>query len=173
MPLKTSNSTCEGLSEIRQKGKKIIEKTNGDIGYLFGETKDHRGVGFVVKKNLAKKFTEFKGISERLAIAKFKLNKNMKVAIFQVQAPTLPASKEEIKYFYRFLESTYLQERERYSIIIGDFNAKIGIEHEISGCTGPSAQGETNKNGFKLWELCLKLNMKVVNTFFNLLTDGR
>ena len=50
---------------------------------------------------------------------------------------------------------------------MGDFNAKIGREIEMEGCTGPYASGSTNKSGFKLGKLCQKLNLKIANTFFD------
>ena len=53
------------------------------------------------------------------------------------------------------------------SIIMGDFNAKVGSEPEMEGCTGPYAMGVTNKSGSKLGKFCLSNNLKIANTYFN------
>ena len=126
-----------------------------------------------MKKKWAEKIVEFKGISERIAIAKFSINKKVKLAIFQVYAPTMAATKEERKDFYRTLEECYIRECEQYSIIMGDFNSKIGADHEIKGCTGLYARGQTNKNGFKLGKFCQQLNLKIVSTYFDNPTEER
>ena len=80
-------------------------------------------MSFIVKKRWAEKITEFNGISERIAIAKFKISNKAKLVVIQVYAPTLAAPKEERKLFYQALEECYLREQEHYTIIMGDFNS--------------------------------------------------
>lgn len=50
---------------------------------------------------------------------------------------------------------------------MGDFDAKIGEDFELTGCTGPFTLGTTNKIGFKLGKFCSRNNLKIVNTFFS------
>lgn len=134
-----------GLSETRQLGKKLIKKSNGDICYLFGKTEGFSGVGFIMRKRWANKVTELEGISERIAIAKFKINKKAKLAIFQVYAPTTAAPKEERKLFYRTLKECYEREQERYTIIMGDFNCKLAMTKKLKDAQAHTRWGLLTK----------------------------
>ena len=110
---------------------------------------------------------EIRGLNERMACLKLEIEKGTKIAIFQVYAPTLGSDSGEIKAFYRDLNEFYETQKEKISIIMGDFNAKIGSEPEMEGCTGPYAVGATNKSGGKLAKFCFKNNLKIANTYFN------
>ncbi len=52
--------------------------------------------------------------------------KGFKSIIIQAHAPTIGAEEEEIKKFYNDLSTLLQREREYYTIIMGDFYAKIG-----------------------------------------------
>lgn len=106
-------------------------------------------------------------------MVKIKISENTTLAIFQVYAPTLGSDSKDIKNFYNSFEEFHEKEKEEYSIIMGDFNAKIGGEIEMNGCTGSYAIGITNKSGFKLGKFCLRNNLKIANTFFNLLPEEK
>ncbi len=67
-----------------------------------------------------------KGLNERIAVLKLKINKTTKLVILQVYAPTSNAPLEESVAFYSQLLDTYNSNNEKYTIVIGDFNAKIG-----------------------------------------------
>ena len=156
-----------GISETKREGEKIIKTSNGNIWFYFGCTKGYRGVGFYINKKVTNKISEMKGISERIAFLKVQINKKTKLLIIQVYAPTLEAPKDEIKEFYNTLENTLMKEQERYNIIMGDFNAKIGNDQTLSGCTGPHTLNDTNRNGQRLGKFCMKHNLKIANTYFN------
>ena len=85
----------------------------------------------------------------------------------------MSAPKEEIKNFYKELEKFYLEEKEKISIIMGDFNAKIGCEDELGNCIGYESSGSTNRNGSKLAKFCISNDLKIANTFFKMKTEDR
>lgn len=153
------------LAETRQMGENVIKNKNGDIWYKYGETKGHRAVGFLVGRKLTKRLIEFKGINERIALAKFKINKKAKHVILQIYAPTMAAAKDEVKQFYQTLNEHYIREQERVSLVMEDFNSKIGNEQEICGYTGPFRKGVSNRNGHKLGKFCMNQNLKIANSF--------
>lgn len=70
------------------------------------------------------KVTEFRGINERIALIKIKLNESTKVTIFQVYAPTSAAPKEETKKFYKTLDKSFEDTSEKYTFIMGDFKLR-------------------------------------------------
>ncbi len=134
------------------------------MGQLWGTGE---GRGFYVHKEYTKQIVEFKGIHERIAMLKMRINDKKRIAIFQIYAPTLAAKKEKIKEFYKTLEDCCTTEKEHRNIIMGDFNAKIGNEQIVGIYAGPAAIGPTNKNGFRMAKFAMKNNLKIANTFFN------
>jgi len=160
-----------GLLEIRREGEHIVRRRNGNVWYYFGQSKGHRGVGFYVHKRCANRISEFRGISERIALIKIKMADSVTVNIIQVYAPTSSAPKEDTKYVYKTLEETLEEVRGQYTFMVGDFNAKVGSEPEVGPCVGPHVGGVTNRNGHKLAKFCMRHNLKIANTYFEPLLE--
>lgn len=74
------------------------------IGYIIchiGSKGGQKGVGFLIRKDWWGKMKEFKGINDRLAVLKMKLeNENELIIIMQLYAPKSAAKEEEIEKFY-------------------------------------------------------------------------
>ena len=51
------------------------------------------------------------------------------LSIIQVYAPTNQAEKNEKEQFYQIQSDTYKNDREYYTVVLGDFNAKVGNEN--------------------------------------------
>ncbi len=82
--------------------------------------------GFYINKRISDRILEIKGITERIAVLKLKINQKTKITIIQVYAPILDADQLESNTFYQQLNKIHQKEREYYTIVMGDFNAKIG-----------------------------------------------
>ncbi len=109
---------------------------------------------------------EIKGISERICYLKMEIEKNLRMAIFQIYAPRMDADKTETEKFYSNLEELINQEREYYTIIMEDWNAKIGKIENQSINFNKYSYGKQNKNRESLMEFVTKNNFKIANTFF-------
>lgn len=76
---------------------------------------------------------------------KINLEKDMKMLIIQIHAPTLEADKKETAEFYEILEEIFSREKEFYNIIMGDWNTKIGrAERSEINLMGELGLGERN-----------------------------
>lgn len=155
-----------GISETRRCGEELTKRNNGNWLFSYGETKGHRGVGFYVKNSLTNRIIECKGINERIAVLKLKLNSLTNITIIQVYAPTSVASDNELDEFYKLLNKTYKEESEYYTIIMGDFNAKIGTDISPSVNLGKYRIGNTNDSGVRLVEFAMLNNLKIAESFF-------
>ncbi len=83
------------MSETRSFGEKLIKKRDSHYFFHSSPTKGFRGAGFYINKKGTSKITEIKSISDRISILKIKLEKNTKLLIIQVYAPTLQADINE------------------------------------------------------------------------------
>ncbi len=74
-----------GLAEMRGEGERLWLKRNGNQLYYFGETKSYRGLEFYIKKEVTKQIIKFRGITERIAVLKLKINKWVRMTIITQQ----------------------------------------------------------------------------------------
>ena len=133
----------------------------------MSQTKGQKGVGFLVKKHLKGNIIEIRNISERIAVLKMNWNEEH-ITIIQVYAPTESSSEDEIEDFYSELDLTFDSHRSGFTIILGDFNSKIGIKQgPWENAFGPYGYGQRNERGTRLIKFAAGHNLKIVNTFFN------
>ena len=89
------------------------------------------------------------------------------MCIIQVYAPTSDYDDEVIEAFYEDINKAFLENRGKYTIIMGDFNAKIGRrEAGEEFIMGKFGTGERNKRGERLLEFAAEQKLKVTNTYF-------
>ena len=155
-----------GLAEVRREGENLIKRRNGNYFYFYGETKGYRGVGFYVRKGLAKDIIEIKGITERVGVLKIRIEKKVAVTIVQVYAPTSEKTEEEVDEFYKVVEETIRENKEHYCIVMGDWNSKVGKGEEIQGVKGPYGLGEMNERGKRMVEFAMRNNLKLTASFY-------
>ncbi len=108
---------------------------------------------------------EIKEITERIGILKLHINEKTKLLVIRVYATTAGAEKEDIKNLYDSLEKVLQDEKEYYNILIGDWNAKIGIEEGGSRNVGKYELGVRNERGRDLVEFTEINNLKIAKTF--------
>lgn len=121
----------------------------------------------VNKKNI--KVVAYKSYTHRISKMIVKLNKAQgrgRLQVLQVYATTLDASEDDIDQFYNTLQVAIDENRFRYTIIIRDFNGKVGRD------VGKTFESVDKFNHQKMNERCLKLKeftesngMYITNTF--------
>ena len=97
-------------------------------------------------------------LSYSTAFQKFNLK------IIQVYAPTSASTDEELECFHEEVTHAFDHRKIQHTIIMGDFNAKIGEGTE--SCLGKFSKGQWNNRGEDLINYCLMQDLQIVNTFF-------
>ena len=92
--------------------------------------------------------------------------KPFNITVIQVYAPTSNAEEAEVERFYEDLQDLLeLTPQKDVLFIIGDWNAKVGIE-ETPGVTGKFGLGVQNEAGQRLIEFCQENTLVRENTLF-------
>ena len=153
-----------GISETRWSNEgKISEK---DYTMVYSGAEKHQyGVGIMMKSSIADSMIGYWPVSDRIIMMKL-AGKPTNINIIQVYAPTQDHSDEELEKFYDNISDVmeYTKSGD-ITIILGDWNAKIGKHHEYP-VTGHHGLGETNKRGLRLIDFCRTSNMTIANTLF-------
>lgn len=116
---------------------------------------------------------EIKGVNERLAVLKLKLEKTVVLTLIQVYAPTNQDEFIAKEKFYCTLNKTFESEKEYYTVALGDFNAKIGNENINDRNIGRFRSGETNENGAMLTQWIFNTNMKLISSYYKMKESRR
>lgn len=130
-----------------------------------GIKKGRNGIGFMIKPHLKNNIQDFIAYSDRVARIDLKFE-HTTLNIIQVYAPTEKATDKEISLFYKDIESA-LKGTNRDTILMGDFNAKIGwpTKEEYLIC-GPNGYGDRNERGSILINFCFQYQLHITNTLF-------
>ena len=158
-----------GLCEVRRLGEEQKLLNEGHVLYWRGKplgSKQELGVGFLIHKRLEKNIVEFYSVSERVASVTIKLNTRYNLKIIQVYAPTCSHSDEEIESFYEDVHLASERTKSHFTIIMGDFNAKIGKKTEGETAVGNHGIGTRNERGQMLVEFAEARSLSIMNTFF-------
>ncbi len=126
-----------------------------------------RGICFLINKNLAGNIEEFFSVKERVAGIIIKLNKRCKLKVLQVYAPTSTHSDEEVEQFYEDAEEAMKKHNTHFSIVVGDFNAKIGMKNVGESAVGHFGIGTRNGRGDQLVEFAERNRLRITSTFFH------
>ena len=127
-----------GISETRRKGEGCITlNTSGHTFYYEGGDTCHRGVGFIVNKNIAGNVTSFKSVSDRLVQLTIRINGKYHLNIIQAYLPTSSHDDQEVESVYEDIDNLITNSKAHYNVIMGDFNAKVGLGDPAKSCSGP------------------------------------
>ncbi|XP_072022386.1 craniofacial development protein 2-like [Amphiura filiformis] len=159
-----------GLCETKREGEGVVELQGGAWLYNQGKTednKDAKGIGFLIHP----KFKDFvKGMkchSNRVISVTVQLTGNKQLRIVQVYAPTSEYDDEAVEEVYEEIAKAIEESEAEYTIVMGDFNAKIGSyqpgEESIMGKFGI---GERNDRGDMLLEFAAQQGLVIANTYF-------
>ncbi|KAJ2949787.1 hypothetical protein O0L34_g11101 [Tuta absoluta] len=127
----------------------------------------------LIRKHLANKIEEIKGISERITVLNIKLptNKNQEETwtIIQAYSPTESNKKEDIARTEKFYEDLHATIEDSYKnlIVMGDFNGQIGKrEPGEEYAIGTHGSGERSKNGKRIVNFALEHKLSILNSYY-------
>ena len=93
-------------------------------------------------------------------------SKTFNITVIQDCAPTSNAEEAEVEWFYEeLLELLELTPKKHVLFMIGDWNAKVGIQ-ETPGVTGKFGLGMRNEARQRLIEFCQENALVIANTLF-------
>ena len=164
------------LSETRRAEKGFLKEVGA--GYIFfwsGRKKEEQretGVGFAIKSHLVSKLSGLpKGINDHLMTLRLPFSGKRHATIVSAYAPTMINLDEVKDKFYDDLDSVILQHPVQTPILLWDFNARVGTDHQTwEGVIGSEGVGKCNSNGLLLLRKCVEHELLITNTFFRLLT---
>lgn len=155
-----------GLSEVRREGEEQIVLSSGHLLHYRGDS-SNGGVGFMVNKKHTKNILTIKSVSDRVIYLIYKVNEQIRLKIIQVYAPTGAHTDEEVEWFYDDVNTAIQEVDTKYTILMGDLNAKIGHKQDDSEfVVGPHGYGDRNERGKTLIEFLLQQRLYVMNTYF-------
>ena len=157
-----------GLSEVRWPGTGKIKTKHGVLYYSGNNDPNHyNGVATLVSSSIEKSVIDFFPISDRLMVLKINTSRRV-MNIVQVYAPTNDKDDNMIEEFYAELdEAMKLAKKGEITIIMGDFNAKVGAG-AVGNVVGNFGLGDRNNRGDRLVQFCTEQQLSIVNTFFKL-----
>ena len=111
-----------------------------------------------------------KAIDERVMTLRLPLAKNRFATFVSVYSPPLCSSVDVKDRFYDTLHSTLRRiSQDDKIILLGDFNARIGRNHDIwHGVIGHHYIGNMKSRGLRLLSLSSELGLAITNNFFQL-----
>ena len=157
-----------GLCETKRRGEGLRELSGGSWMYEAGKTEESpnaKGLALLINKN----FTDYvEKHSDRIISCKIKLHGKTSLQIIQVYAPTCDHDSETVELFYEELEKAIDRKACSHHIVMGDFNAKIGVRNtnDKMKCTGPFGTGNRNERGERLLDFAEENNLVVTNSLF-------
>ena len=125
-------------------------------------------MSFAIKKDIVTKLTKMpRPVSVRIMTMRLPLSKDNFATMISVYAPAM-TNPDENKVFYNQLASVLSGiPRTDTLLLIGDFNARIGIENDKCPLVmGKHGIGKCNSNGELVLALCPEFELIVTNTMF-------
>ena len=138
-----------GLGEVRRKEESFTTLQSGHLLYHSEANNGQAGVGFLINKKWKDNITRVSSGSSRVAVLVPRITDKYQLKIVQVYAPTTSHSDDETDNFYNTIDKI-LEKQTHYTIVMGDFNAKVGEQTNTSeraiGCFGLGQRNETRRS---------------------------
>ena len=155
-----------GVGEVRRKEEIFTTLQSGHLQYHSEANNGQAGVGFLINKKWKHNITRVSSGSSRVAELILRITDRYQLKVVQVYAPTTSHSDEETDNFYNTIDKI-LEKQTHYTIVMGDFNAKVGGQTNTSErATGCFGLGQRNERGDTLVEWATSKNFKIMNTQF-------
>ena len=95
--------------------------------YVEMPDNNKNSVEFLISQGIENQIISIKGINDRLVQLPLKINEGHKMKIIQVYVPTTNQDDQEI---YQEIENLIKKDKTYFTIIMGDFNARIGKKED-------------------------------------------
>ncbi|KAJ0181356.1 hypothetical protein K1T71_003441 [Dendrolimus kikuchii] len=157
-----------GLSEVRREGEDTITLESGHLLYFReGDKASQGGVGFLVNKSLVNNVVEVSSVSNRVAYLVLKLTNRYSLKVIQVYAPTSAHPDEEVEAMYEDItKAIHGTTSAHYNVVMGDFNAKVGVQECDEPKIGPYGLGRRNHRGQMLVNFLEMQGLFLMNSFY-------
>ena len=159
-----------GLAETKIHGEGLTELKGGAWLYNRGKTEEDnsaKGIGFLIHTKFKDYVKEVRSVSNRVAYMKIQLTGNTEMCIIQVYAPTSDYDDSVVEEMYEDINKIMKDFPSTHTILMGDFNAKIGQREEgEENIMGKFGYGERNRRGVRMVEFAMEHNLIVANTYF-------
>ncbi len=163
------NRDVIGLAETKRGGQGIEELQGGIWLYNNGRTdddKEAKGIGFLIHSRITDYVKEIKSYSNRVVALNIQLSEKTK-SIIQVYAPTSDYEDDDVETFYEDVNKAVEENKSKYTIVMGDFNAKVGeCQPDEDAIIGKFGYGQRNTRGDALLEFAVQHKFIIANTFF-------
>lgn len=138
-----------GLSEVRREGEDTITLESGHLMYFReGDQLSQGGVGFLVHKSLCDNVVEVSSVSNRVAYLIVKLTERYSLKVVQVYAPTSAHSDDVVEEMFEDIsKALHSTTKAHYNVLMGDFNAKVGVQNSSESVVGSYGFGSRNHRG--------------------------
>ncbi|CAK1602653.1 unnamed protein product [Parnassius mnemosyne] len=154
-----------GLSEVRRKGEDTVILESGNLFYH----RDHLsqgGVGFIVHKSLVNNVVKIGSVSTRVAYLILRITKRYSLKVIQVYAPTSAHPDEKVEEIYEDISRAIHSSKTHYTVLMGDFIAKLGTRENGELKVGKFGIGQRNLRGQQLANFMEKEGFFMMNSFF-------
>lgn len=157
-----------GLSEIRREGEDTLTLESGHIMYYReGDNPSQGGVGFLVNKVLTDNIIEVSSVSTRVAYLVIKLTRRYNLKVIQVYAPTSTYSDDIVEEMYEDISrALHTTTKAHFNVVMGDFNAKVGVQTCSESMLGSYGYGSRNHRGQMLVNFLEREGLFLMNSFF-------
>ncbi|KAL0852521.1 hypothetical protein ABMA27_017001 [Loxostege sticticalis] len=156
-----------GLCEVRREGEDTMILKSGNLLYFReGEQLSQGGVGFIVHKSLINSVVQIESVSPRVAYLILRITKRYSLKVIQVYAPTSKYPDEDVETMYEDISRAIHSSRTHFTVVMGDFNAKLGKRSDNELKVGQFGYGERNARGQLLAGFMEKEGLFMMNSFF-------
>ena len=117
---------------MRRKEESFTTIQSGHLIYHSEANNGQVGVGLLVNKKWKDNITRVSSVNSRVAELVLRITDRYQLKIFQVYEQTTSHSDEETDNFYNTIDNI-LEKQTHYTLVMGDFNAKVGEQTNTSG----------------------------------------
>ena len=156
-----------GLSEVRREGEDTIILKSGNLLYFQeGDRQSQGGVGFIVHKSLVNNVVKIESVSTRVAYLILRISSRYSLKVIQVYAPTSAHPDDEVETMYEDISKAMHGSKTHFTVVMGDFNAKLGKRDGDELQVGQFRVGHRNRRGHQLASFMEKEGLYMMNSFF-------
>ncbi|KAI8420615.1 hypothetical protein MSG28_007859 [Choristoneura fumiferana] len=155
----------EELSSLRWDIMGLSESGNM-LFFREGDRKSQGGVGFLVRKSLINNVVKVDSVSSRVAYLILRITDRYSLKVIQMYAPTSTHPDDEVEAMYEEISQAIHSSETYFTVVMGDFNAKVGTQNGDELRVGPYGYGQRNQRGQRLVDFLEKEELYVMNSFF-------